>query len=120
MKTKYQTVIIKKASGTEKSRYTDAIELDTHFEICDGVQIHQITNGGITFYAVGLEDKSNNYQNITHVDDFVCSTSVPINMRYKEISIPVISGEKLEIKTEFYENLTADLEYHVVFRLRKK
>ena len=118
MKTKYQTVVITKANLTVDGRYTDSVDLDTEFEECDGVQIFPIGTGGIPLYSVGIEDKNNTYS-IVNKESYVASSSVPPNMRHKEISIPIIAGQKVEIKTEFDTALTAELKYHIEFRLRK-
>jgi hypothetical protein len=118
-KTKYQTITITKANLTQAGRYTDAEELDTDYEYCDGIQVKELGNGGINYYSIGIEDKNNTYHSITHKDDFITSTSVDPDRRYKKIYIPVISGQKIEIKTEFESNLAAELKYQVIFRLRK-
>lgn len=119
-KTKYQTVVVTKANATPASRYTDSHELDSNYEFCDGVQIIEIGAGGIATYAIGLEDKSNTYHSITNKKDWQSGTDTPINHRYKDIHIPVIRGEKVDIKTEFTANLAAELKYEIIFRLRKK
>lgn len=120
MKTKYQTITVTKANATVLGRYTNAEQLDTNFDYCDGIQIKELSNGGVPYYSVGLEDKNNTYHSITHKDDYIASTSVEPDKRYKTIHIPVVSGEKIEIKTEFDANLAAELRYQIIFRLRKK
>lgn len=119
-KTKYQTVEVVKANALAAGRYSDSIELDSNYEYCDGVQVIEITAGGIPTYAIGLEDKNNTYHNITNKKDWASGSDTPINQRYKDIHIPVINGEKLEIKTEFAVVLAAELKYEIIFRLRKR
>jgi len=118
--TKYQTVIVKMAAGTAKGKYTENVELDSNFDYCDGVQSIEILPGGVTYYNIGLEDKNNTYHNLTHRNDWNNGTDTPINNRYKEIFIPVIRGDKLEVKTQFDTDLVSDLQYQIIFRLRKK
>ena len=120
MKTKYQTIAINKPANTPAGRYTDSQELDSDWDFCDGVQIIESTDGGIPFYSVGLEDKSQTYHNITHKKDWMSGNDTPINQRYKDIYIPVIRGEKLDIKTEFGAVLASDINYQIIFRLHKK
>ena len=120
MKTKYQTITVTKANGTGAGRYTDAEQLDTDFDYCDGIQVKEIGDGGIPLYSIGIEDKNQTYHSIAHKDDFISSTSVEPDKRYKGIFIPVISGQKIEVKTEFEANLVAELKYQIIFRLRKK
>ncbi len=119
-KTKYQTFTVTKANATPAGRYTDSVELDTEFEVCDGVQVKELGAGGVTFYNIGLEDKNNTYQSLTHKDDYITTTAVNPNERYKRISIPVIQGQKVDVKTEFDAVLGAELKYQIIFRLRKK
>lgn len=118
--TKYQTVNVKMTAGTAKAKYTENVELDSNFDYCDGVQAIEISNGGVSHYSIGLEDKNNNYHSLTHRNDWNNGTDTPINNRYKEIFIPVIRGDKLEVKTQFDSDLTSDLYYQIIFRLRKK
>jgi hypothetical protein len=116
---KYQTVDVKQAAGTVKGKYTESVELDSNFDFCDGVQAIDILNGGITFYSIGLEDKNNTYQNVTHKSDWNSSTSTPINHRYKSIFIPVVRGDKVDIRTQVESDLVSELHYQLIFRLRK-
>ena len=118
--TKYQTVDVKMVGTTVKGKYTENVELDSNFDYCDGVQAIEILPGGVPLYSIGLEDKNNTYHSITHKNDWNNGTNTPINNRYKEIFIPVIRGDKLEIKTQFDSDLTSDLRYQLIFRLRKK
>ncbi|MEK9157695.1 MAG: hypothetical protein AAB638_00745 [Patescibacteria group bacterium] len=119
-KTKYQTITVTKANLTVAGRYTDSQELDTNFEFADGVQVIELGTGGIAFYSIGIEDKNNTYHTITHKKDWQAGSDTPINDRYKDIFIQVVRGEKLDIKTEFANNLAAELSYQIIFRLRKK
>ncbi len=118
--TKYQTETVKKIAGTVTGRYTDSVELDSNFDYCDGVQVIEITNGGVPFYSVGIEDKNNSYHNLTHKADWINGQDTPINNRYKEIFIPVIRGDKLDIKTALDTVPVIDVEYQIIFRMRKK
>lgn len=118
--TKYQTETVTKAALTGEGRYTNSIELDTNFDYCDGVQIIELSNGGVPFYSIGLEDKTNTYHSTTHKADWINGSDTPINNRYKEIFIPVIRGDKLDIKTAIDTALVSEVKYQIIFRLRKK
>ncbi|HPM32282.1 MAG TPA: hypothetical protein PLJ60_18255, partial [Chryseolinea sp.] len=65
-------------------------------------------------------DKNNSYHNLTHKADWINGQDTPINNRYKEIFIPVIRGDKLDIKTALDTVPIIDVEYQIIFRMRKK
>lgn len=119
MKTKYQTIEITKANLTAAGRYTDSPQLDDNYDVCDGVQAIELGAGGITYYSIGIEDKRDVYSPIVHKNDYIATTAVPINHRYKDILIPIVRGEKTDVKTEIPVVLAAELKYLLIFRLRK-
>jgi hypothetical protein len=114
---KYQTVNVIMAGGTAQGKYTNSIELDSHF---DGVRVIEISTGGINYYDIGLEDKATVHHSITHKQDFLSTINTDINARYKDVLIPIIQGDKVDIRTQLPVPLISELHYQIIFRLRKK
>jgi len=117
---KYQTEEIRYSAGTEFGKFSKNVELDSNFDYCDGVQVIELSNGGVPFYNIGLEDKSNTYHSQTHKNDWINGTDTPINSRYKDVMIPVINGSKLQVVTQFDAVPTQELRYQIIFKLKKK
>lgn len=115
---KYQTEIITQAAGTNAGTFTKQVKLDENFESCDGVQIIEITNGGIPYYSIGIDDKNNTYHSITHKKDWISGENVKLDDRYKSILIPIV--DKLDIKINLPVPTITDIQFQIIFRLKKK
>lgn len=116
----YQTEDVLYKAGTQGSaKYTSEFELDTHYDQCDGIQVYEILNGGISYYQIGIDDKNTFYNTLVHKADYISGPSVDPNSRYKTISIPIVSGNKIKVNTYIPALLATDLYYQIVFRLRR-
>lgn len=120
LKTKYQTLEVSYNNATVAGTYTKPEQLDTNYDYCDGVQVIVTSNAGNNVFSIGIDDKNNTYQSITNAADYQSGNGVNPNHRYKDIYVPVISGEKVDVKTKFDAALGSDLKYQIIFRLRKK
>ena len=120
MKVKYLTEEVVHNAGTTAGTYDKEIDPDTNLELIDGVQIHEISDGGINSFNVGIEDKNAVYCSLVHKNDYISSIASPINDRYKQVLIPVIKGNKIRIKTNIPALLTSELRYQIVFRHKSK
>jgi len=119
-KTSYQTLDVAYPAGSAKGKYADSVELDSHYDECDGVQIFVLSDGGQPNFQVGIDDRNTFYNTLVHKDDYVSGNGVAPNARYKEITIPVVNGNKLSVNTYIPAALATDMFYQVVFRLRKR
>jgi L-rhamnose mutarotase len=120
MKVRYLTEEIIFATGTPEGTFDKEIDPDTNLDLIDGVQVHEISNGGINSYSIGIEDKNAVYCSLVHKNDYMSSVSSPINERYKQVMIPVIKGNKIRVKTNIPAPLQSELRYQIVFRHKTK
>ncbi|MCZ8020221.1 MAG: hypothetical protein O9302_03320 [Cyclobacteriaceae bacterium] len=119
-KVRYLTTEISFNTGTDKGTYDTEIEADTDLDFIDGVQLHEIENGGIASFNVGIEDKNTTYCSLVHKNDYISGVSSPINERYKLVMIPIVKGNKIRVKTNIPVQLASPLRYQIVFRHKSK
>lgn len=120
METKYQTGEVTKAAATPAGVYEDKITLEDGWELADGVKIIELTDGGIAYYLIALQDDVNVYHSMAHKEGYIADSNVSMNERYKKVNIPVITGNKIQIKTKLPVVAVSEIKYLVEFRLRRK
>ncbi|MFD3001438.1 hypothetical protein ACFS7Z_13785 [Pontibacter toksunensis] len=113
---KNQTVTVVLPAGTPAGVHEVTEILDTQYQQCVGVAVYETSNGGVPNYKIGLRDDTQTYQMNTHRDDWVSSTDVAPDERYKSLDLPV-NGSRLTIRTQLQAALTSELSYDIVFRL---
>lgn len=116
-KIKYQSRDINIPAGSGANEIVEAtVELDTHYHECTGVVAYEKQNGGDNNYDLGINDDTRTYHHLTHKQDWLPGNGVPLNERYKDITIPVI-GNNLTIRVKPSVALATEIKVQVVFRL---
>lgn len=122
-KIKYQTKICSIPQGTDQGKFPFAVTLDADCDYAKGVAVYEVKSGGLTGHMLGLRQREGRtFQNPTLIDDWLCSSSVPQDRRYKDFgeSIPA-KGKEMVIEIETFDtNVEDDAVYHVVFQLIKE
>jgi|GEM_PF-5448940 len=119
-KYKYQTRLVTIPSATAAGSTTDTgVTLDRSYDVCTGISVQQVSDGGIAnaYYRVGFKDENNTYQNLTHVGNLKAGDAVAPNEKYLDVNIPITDGQQFDIQTNIPAVLVTDLIYEVSFRL---
>lgn len=116
VKIKYQTTKVSIPAGTVGT-FSQDIDLDSKFSKCVGVALVETSEETEINFAVGLEDSHDVYHHLAHKNLWICSTSVPVNERFKDMDINVIAGQKLTLKTNVPVVSTDVIEYEIYFKL---
>lgn len=116
VKIKYQTTKVSIPANTVGT-FSQDIDLDSKFSKCVGVALVQTSEEIDVNFAVGLEDSHDVYHHLAHKNLWVCSTSVPVNERFKDIDVNVIAGQKLTLKTNLPVTYPSAIEYEIYFKL---
>ncbi len=122
-KIKYQTKVCTIPQGTEAGKFPFAVTMDADCDHAKGVAVYEVKSGGLIGHMLGLRQREGRtFQDPTLMEDWLCSTSVPHNRRYKDFgeSIPA-KGKEMVIEIETLDtNVDDDAIYHVVFQLVKE
>ena len=115
---KYQTVKITVPNGTAVGTLiNDQVILDQQYKRCTGVALY-VTAGPLTL-SLGLTTQAGSViQDLTHTDDYLPSTAVPLNERYKDINVAA-GGNFIQYTLTPWQLLGADQSFHLVFRLER-
>lgn len=112
---RYQTVNLTKAGATAVAVYPFDFKPENGWDLVVGCNLYESLNGGVGSYKIGLETEggSTKIQDITHKNDWICSTDVPPANRYKALGITAKSNYKvqLQITTILVSELNADLVF---------
>lgn len=65
---------------------------------------------------IGLSDSKGDIHELAHMNNFICSTSVPPDMRFKSLRIP-IDGSLIKCKVQNPVLSTAEYKVQFIFRL---
>jgi hypothetical protein len=122
-KFKYQTKVCTIPQSTPAGKYPFSITMDADNDYAKAVAVYEVASGGLTGHMMGLRQREGKtFQDPTIMADWLCSSAVPQDRRYKEFgeSIPA-KGKEMVIEIEtINENNDADAVYHVVFQLVKE
>lgn len=98
----------------------DNFEPDRDYKSITGldVQLAGITGAvqGGAHVNVGLADNKGDIHELAHMNNFISSTSVPPDMRFKSLHIP-IDGSLIKCKVENPVLSTAEYKVQFIFRL---
>jgi hypothetical protein len=99
------------------------VELDASYEECVGVEIHEVSSGGVAngYYQVGVSDKDDAYVPLVHKNALLTSAAVPQDQKRRSVNIPIASGRKLKVRTlwPIGSSTTSALQYEIIFTLIK-
>lgn len=114
---KEQTASVNIAAGTAPGTYefADTI-LDKRFSRCDGVAVHEIEDGGVPAYRIGLKTNLGVAHYSSHKNNWIPGLQTPLNERYKETNLP--TGTTTTIVVEVLKQLVVPVSFDMVFRLR--
>ncbi len=123
MKIKYQTKVCTIPESTGAGKYPFTVTLDADSDYAKGVAVYEVSSGGLVGQTLGLRQREGKtFQDPTLIADWLCSSSVPQDRRYKEFgdNIPA-KGKEMVIEIETANsNDDGDAVYHVVFQLVKE
>jgi hypothetical protein len=117
---RYFTKTFTRPAGTATGTYTERIDFPTGYQIVEGCNLYEITTGSSSYYRVGLKTEGGVYiQELTHKNDWICSTAVNPSERYKPLNINSTSVYTLEVF--FPENLSGTpLTFDLTFIISKE
>jgi hypothetical protein len=119
---KYQSELITIDSGQGAGTTPETkVDLDAQFDRCVGVQLHEVSNGGIAndYYRIGIKDRNGQLHDIVSHDSFKGGTSAPPNERYKQVTIPIVQGRPIQIQVYIPSALASDLVFELEFVLEE-
>ncbi len=117
----YQTETIGYASGQAAGTLYKEVILDSAYERVVGIAVLESKDGGIASYRIGIDDKDKQYISAVHKNLLMSDKAAgmtPSN-RFLPMNIKA-AGHKVKIATVIPANLTADLEYDIVFLLQRE
>lgn len=117
---KYQKLLVTVGSATASGTTSQSeIQLDSSYTKCTGIQIQEISDGGITngFYRVGIKDDNQVYLDVVHKNVLLGGTNPPPKDRFMPITIDIRDGIKTQVQVNNPASLSSDLQIEVVFRL---
>lgn len=116
----YQTETIKYPAGTTARTMTKEVILNSSYERCVGIALFESSNGGLTTFRVGLDDKDKQYISAVHKDMLKSDPGAGLNMEERFLKINIkANGHKVKVNTELPYDTTAVLEYDIVFLLER-
>lgn len=97
------------------------IRLDAKYTKCVGIQLHEVSNGGIPndYFGIGIKDKTGQLHDVVSHTSFIAATSVAPNERYKEVTIPIVQGRPLKLQVDIPAALATDLVFEIEFKLEE-
>ncbi len=115
---KYQSKAITVPNGTTTAQIiNNQIQLDAMYSRCVGVAVYSVT--GTLTLSLGLTTQSGNViQDLTIIDDYMVTTSVPQNERFKEVNFEA-RGNNVQYTIQPTVNLGADQTFYIIFLLEK-
>jgi hypothetical protein len=120
MSFRYQTVKITVANATAAASLDKKETLLSEMDKVTGVAVyqHSTKNGGATAKRLSLKMGTTVLQDLTTVDDYLVTTAIPPNERFKNFDFPA-QGQQIVIGYDWDAAMAADWEIHVVFRCEK-
>ncbi len=112
---KYQKKEVVFPSGTTAGVKTESVDFDRAYQLCDGVLVYERENGGVPYWELGLSDDDlGTYVDTVDSNFFKDKTR---NERFLQVSI-ANNKRPIRISLNLPENLTADLKFQMIFRLK--
>lgn len=118
---KYQTVKITVANGAAAASLDKKATLLVDMSKVTGVAVYQHatkTGGAAVGKRLSLKMGATTLQDLTTLDDFLVTTAVPPNERFKNFDFPA-NGQEINIGYDWDAAMTADWEINIVFRCEK-
>jgi len=117
---KYQTVTVTVPNGTTTAQsIVTSITLDNAYAKADGIVVYNLDPTNPLTLRMGLQnDAGTIIQNLTFIDDFLGDVAVAADLRYKQLD-QTAKNRVLTITTQPTVNITTDLVFDVIFRLKK-
>lgn len=118
MKYRYLTQTVTIPAGTPIGTGPSAsVQMDQQFQKVIGVQV--IVVSGTANFRMGLTQTNSGevVQDITHVNDYISTTAVPLDTRYKTIDVPA-QGNYISYSTQAITVPGADIVVDLIFKLK--
>lgn len=120
--TKYQSVTLDIPGASAAGWYPSAsAELDTNYEVCDGVAFVELTDGGIANgdYDLKIETGNGSPVEQTPIDVLQVDKQTPVNERFLEVLFDTRSGKDAKLLAKLPAIPGAAMRIKATFRLRK-
>lgn len=123
VQTKYQSVRLTIDAASPAGIYNAKKELDSNYNVCDGVQITELTDGGIANgdYDVSISNNNGTPIELSPVQAHATTKndgSNP-NERYVDTLFDCKSGKDVKLEAETFAAPGTDMVIKATFRLRK-
>ncbi|MBD0403209.1 hypothetical protein [Flammeovirga sp. EKP202] len=99
--------------------YKDIV-LNNAYQRCVGIALFPITDGGQSFFRVGLGDQNQDYLNNIHYKALVSSeaSGLEVDKRFMKVNIKA-EGHILKLRTEIQNQVTSELSYDFILLLER-
>jgi len=116
----YQSETISYATSQPAGTLYKEITLNSSYERCIGIALIESKPGGVSAYRIGLDDKDKQYISAVHKNLLMSdpAAGMAVANRFLPVNIKA-DGHKVKVATVIPANLTADLEYDIVFLLQR-
>jgi hypothetical protein len=121
MKTRYQTKVITIANATaDATTTTDDIQPDKSYDKVTGIAVEQVSAGGATYLRMGIRDRNKNIQDVSHINNFLASTAVDPDRKFKTVDVDIEDGNSWYFDLVNDGALTSEAKVEVILRLEKQ
>lgn len=120
--TKYQSVTLDVAAlAAAGLKSSAAAGLDDSYDVCDGVAIVELTDGGIANgdYDVSIETPSGTPIELSPIDTVQVDKATPVNERYIDVLFDVKAGKNAKLLANLPSAAVGAMVIKATFRLRR-
>lgn len=116
---KRQTKRITYLSGTTLGTRSEKLTFENGFEVSNGFSVLINSNTSNAIFRIGIQKDGVQVEQLVNAKLFLVNENTPAGKRFTPIEIPA-DGKQIKIQIELISDLTADLDFDVVFNLKRK
>lgn len=116
-----KTLLVTIANGTASGITKIPKVIDSTVERVIGISIQPISNGGLTYYRIGIQDDNQVYDELNHFKNYVAGDAAGLSSEQRFVATNIRGDEnKVYVNVETPAPTTSDLVFDVTFLCERK